>query len=512
MPAAEIICLPELGKTLGVNEQPQTVEFVIQQDTTVKMLREKLKEYGLQTTGKKADLIERLHKYAADDTSWRLLFQPARKGTRGSYTGRRTAKQSAQRITSQFWEHELTLVQHKSKLGVGCVVQSLTPADIDNNNAWPENTLTIDGPTHKAADALQVVGTQRPAAQSANMLLSATEQPTSFTPQFSTHTNLPPAGTMYPAHELTTEDRQSLSLRFRCLERTIAGLEDTLIEQTAIPTQSIPPSNLAILQLEGRELAFDKTMVMPPLAVWFSTDISALFRERHQSTYLVVNGHGIPIKFWGDVYKKCTGQNSKAWALQKVQWGQWKFIMEEHLRFASDDAFWMAWTDANGQRVGYTKLCDTLQHQQMARDTRDAATARSFFGGNLDHLDAQGMFRYAKSGVSKLMSKDVDIARKWRELLTINGALAQRWKGSPLADTLMPGLVLLHTVATFELNPPHSSAAAFASSLHPLPLSFIPPPFVTLAPWVLVPGVQHCHRLIGKLGPQTKPQISHERP
>ncbi|KAG1873455.1 hypothetical protein C8R48DRAFT_769887 [Suillus tomentosus] len=488
MPAAEIICLPELGKTLGVNEQPQTVEFVIQQDTTVKMLREKLKEYGLQTTGKKADLIERLREYAADDTSWRLLFQPARKGARGSYTGRRTAKLSAQRITSQFGEHELTLVQHRSKRGVGRVVQSLTPADIDNNDAW-------------AADALQVVGTQRPAAQSANMLLSATEQPTLFAPQFSAHTNLPPAGTTYPAHELTTEDRQSLSLRFRRLERTVAGLEDTLIErvnnlemgisnqiahkiapllrtsfdafgtsitqqplrpahphphtasmqsssapaqpfttptpaaQTAIPTQSIPPSNLAILQLEGRELVFDKTMVMPPPAVRFSTDISALFREWHQSTYLVVNGNGIPIKFWGDVYKKCTGQNSKAWALRKVQWGQWKFIMEERLRFASDDAFWTAWTDTNGQRVGYTKLCDTLQRQRMARDTRDAATARSFFGGNLDHLDAQGMFRYAKSGVSKLMSKDVDIARKWRELLTTGSSLSQRWKGSPLADS-----------------------------------------------------------------------------
>lgn len=64
------------------------------------------------------------------------LFQPARKGMRGSYTGKRMAKLSAQRITSQFGEHELTLVQHKSKRGVGRVVQSLTPADVDNNDAW----------------------------------------------------------------------------------------------------------------------------------------------------------------------------------------------------------------------------------------------------------------------------------------------------------------------------------------------------------------------------------------
>lgn len=96
----------------------------------------------------------------------------------------------------------------------------------------------------------------------------------------------------------------------------------SITEAAAVPTQSIPPSNLAILQLDDGELAFDKTTVMPPPAVRFSTDISALFREWHHSTYLVVNGRGILVKFWGDVYKKCTGQNSKAWALRKVQWGQ----------------------------------------------------------------------------------------------------------------------------------------------------------------------------------------------
>jgi hypothetical protein len=96
----------------------------------------------------------------------------------------------------------------------------------------------------------------------------------------------------------------------------------------------------------------------------------------------------------------------------------------------------MAWTDTNGQRVGYTKLCDTLQRQRVARDARDAATARSFFNGHLGHPDAQGIFRYAKSGVSKLMSKDVDVARKWRELPAVNGALAQRLEGS--RDSSLP--------------------------------------------------------------------------
>ncbi|KAG0694258.1 hypothetical protein DFH29DRAFT_880845 [Suillus ampliporus] len=167
---------------------------------------------------------------------------------------------------------------------------------------------------------------------------------------------------------------------------------------------------------------------MRPPAVRFSTDVSALFREWHCSTYLVVNRRGIPIKYWGEVYKKCAGENSKAWALRKVQWGQWKFIIEERSRFASDDAFWAAWSDASGQRTGYTQICDTLQRQRVQRDAQDATAARTFFGGSLGHSDAQGAFTYSKSGVARLMSKDVDVARKWRDLLAADDALAQRWE------------------------------------------------------------------------------------
>ncbi|KAG2120149.1 hypothetical protein DEU56DRAFT_918481 [Suillus clintonianus] len=104
MPPAEIISLPVLGKMLGANEQPEMVDFCIRQDTTVKVLREKLKEYGLQSTGKKVDLIERLREAPSDVpgklTVLHSLFQPTQKGTRGSYTGKRMAKLSAQRITS----------------------------------------------------------------------------------------------------------------------------------------------------------------------------------------------------------------------------------------------------------------------------------------------------------------------------------------------------------------------------------------------------------------------------
>lgn len=106
--------------------------------------------------------------------------------------------------------------------------------------------------------------------------------------------------------------------------------------------------------------------------------------------------------------------------------------MEERSHVASDDAFWATWSDDNGQHMGYTHLCSMLQRQRVECDSHDAAAARSFFGGNLDHSDAQGAFRYVKSGISKLMQKDVDVARKWREFLAADSAVAQHWKAQSL--------------------------------------------------------------------------------
>ncbi|KAG2145144.1 hypothetical protein DEU56DRAFT_754025 [Suillus clintonianus] len=229
MPAAEIISLPVLGKMLGVNEQPEMIDFCIRQDTTVKVLREKLKEYGLQSTGKKVDLIERLREYATDDSSWRLLFQPAQKGTRGSYTGKRMAKLSAQRITSQFGEHELTLVQHKSKRGgISRMVHSLTPADINSNDAW----RMLTGEIGKATEVLQNVEAwqSKPTTTRQVTALPAPSPPTES--PCSTQPNLRnPQISLPDKAELTAEDGRSLSLRFRRLEHTVAGLEDTLIER-----------------------------------------------------------------------------------------------------------------------------------------------------------------------------------------------------------------------------------------------------------------------------------------
>jgi hypothetical protein len=47
----------------------------------------------------------------------------------------------------------------------------------------------------------------------------------------------------------------------------------------------------------------------------------------------------------------------------------------------------------------------------------DAAAAREFFGGDLEHENARGAFRYKKSGKWLVVSSDKQIAMRWRKLL-----------------------------------------------------------------------------------------------
>jgi len=65
---------------------------------------------------------------------------------------------------------------------------------------------------------------------------------------------------------------------------------------------------------------------------------------------------------------------------------------------------------------------------------QDAADAQNFFGGNLDHPDACGAFWYLKHGQTHILSKDDAIAKKWKDLLNNDPAIATRF--AQMASTL----------------------------------------------------------------------------
>jgi hypothetical protein len=64
--------------------------------------------------------------------------------------------------------------------------------------------------------------------------------------------------------------------------------------------------------------------VPSPPTVHLSKDINRLCEEWEESNLLVVNGHGIPVKYWGEFYKKGKGVKTAAWDVLRVEWGNWK--------------------------------------------------------------------------------------------------------------------------------------------------------------------------------------------
>jgi hypothetical protein len=95
-------------------------------------------------------------------------------------------------------------------------------------------------------------------------------------------------------------------------------------QRATLAAAAIDPKNLAVVKLGDEEFACDRTQISDPPAKHFSNNISGLFQQWHQSEYLVVNGRGIPIKYWPEFYQAKKGFKSGAWKAIRVEWGNWK--------------------------------------------------------------------------------------------------------------------------------------------------------------------------------------------
>jgi hypothetical protein len=67
--------------------------------------------------------------------------------------------------------------------------------------------------------------------------------------------------------------------------------------------------------------------------------------------------------------------------------------------------------------LAYQQILNQLTLRRTENAAQDAVNARTFFGGNLNHPDANGAFEYFKRGQTHILSKDDAIAKKWKGLL-----------------------------------------------------------------------------------------------
>ncbi|KAM5541491.1 hypothetical protein V8D89_004681 [Ganoderma adspersum] len=168
-----------------------------------------------------------------------------------------------------------------------------------------------------------------------------------------------------------------------------------------VPESEISPSNL-------------RTNVPNSPSVSFLHDLLQLFQE---SDLLTVNGHGIPIQHWPWFYKK----------KMNIKPGVWGFLVAEFERLGTEDAFWKEHSDEDGSRHNLKRICSDLKATHQDGSSRNADAALQFFNRDLSHPDAHGYFSYKRTGKACIMTKQGDIARKWRKLLNDHPEVAEAW-------------------------------------------------------------------------------------
>ncbi|KAF8417536.1 hypothetical protein L210DRAFT_3767239 [Boletus edulis BED1] len=478
--------LPEPGQTFTPGVELKTFEFVITNKTTKQNLQNQLHLYGLPVNGTKPNLLAALREFSRDHDAWFSLFRPAKKRKRGVHNSRSSL--STKRIATQFGEgDESAVIAYKSKKSVNRVQRALTDQDRTANTDWAgailealgvnndfspasptkqrrtENTAVEENsavdnsaerdegcsgsrtamtpaPTDSEGLTARVRRLERKLDQglvavlgrvdSMQDALSSQIRPTPPVSCLATAESAPSPDTSPPHVEpVSASGQQEATLALRVTAVRVSATEPTS-QHTETHQESIPAEFLGIAHLDPphTEFTFDIRYIPDPPAINFSNDIDRLFREWEVSTLLVINGHGVPVKHWGQFYKKAVGAKDTAWDALKTKWGKWKFIVEERSKYTDDTSFWHQFSTKKGERLRYQQILNRIASARITSDAQDAANARLFFGGNLEHPTANGAFRYTRSGKSYVLTKDSAVAKAWRTLLTTQPIVAEQWE------------------------------------------------------------------------------------
>ncbi|KAG1892992.1 uncharacterized protein F5891DRAFT_1196959 [Suillus fuscotomentosus] len=446
---SEELELPVLGQMYTPGQAVESFIWTVTAKTTKANLHEKLKSYDRPTCGNRMEMLDRLRQFSNDRDEW---LRPKLKRKRGEHASRQSL--SKRRIEEVFGIEEQTIT-YKSKKSANRTQRALQDDDQAANSAWAHAVLSAFGMPHDLS--VPPITQRKSCHQQIALTTEAEECPqqdafavrmrkvdsnmSSVREDLSNVENHISVLTSHILDMKTLMKSKDKDTRTLHMETRSSGCHNTVVQshaeacivsnnapskprtmmQTAsmsLPPEVIPPKNLGIAHLGQEQFSYDRTTVPSPPTVHLSKDINQLCEEWEESNLLVVNGRGIPVKYWGEFYKKGKGVKTAAWDALRVEWGNWKFIAEERQRYPDNTSFWRAFSDENSKIFSYQQILNRLAEHRVSAAARDAKDARDFFGGNLNHPLARGAFCYTKGGRAYLSSKDDAVAKKWRELLT----------------------------------------------------------------------------------------------
>ena len=177
---------------------------------------------------------------------------------------------------------------------------------------------------------------------------------------------------------ISESDQQETMLALLCRVST-AGTCVPVAKWTSSHTKTcqeqVPAKFLGIahLNLPHTEFMFNIHNVPDPPTINFSNDIDWLFHKWEISTLLIVNGHGIPIKHWGQFYKKAAGAKGTAWNALKTKWSKWKVSQAQSVNLF---LFFMPTDSLLLKNIANTPTTPPSGNGSAWRRANDSATSR----------------------------------------------------------------------------------------------------------------------------------------
>ncbi|TEB15132.1 hypothetical protein FA13DRAFT_1651398 [Coprinellus micaceus] len=128
-------------------------------------------------------------------------------------------------------------------------------------------------------------------------------------------------------------------------------------------------------------------------------------------SYLTIKSVSIALVYWREVYSgRYRGGGPNHWHTLKPRWSDWKKVA---LRWnqGSPQQFWSRFSDAEGNHMDYTTTLRAIQDDRRKDDEEQVKRAREEYGSRFDKV-----FTYRKGNTWHVLTKDVDIAKKYRSL------------------------------------------------------------------------------------------------
>ncbi|KAF5330344.1 hypothetical protein D9619_005480 [Psilocybe cf. subviscida] len=415
---------------LGENNKIETQYIdITSKKVGVKELKSYCAAFGLPTTGKKEVLKNRLVAFSETPERWETLKPRATRTQLGPRRepkrGKGAVKQSTLRAAASFPSREKHALAH-----MPLPLPSAIPVQTESQRAailnWAKTTVDrypyLNKAERHAAAAARLESRSQSRLQ-ANTLndhelhsrianveasLSSLQMtvPSIYVPSVGTLVGGPPALASTPlappalvSAPLASVPSVSPLSALLASAPSVSALPPLPM---SLPDQVAEPSIMRTLHLaDGVTVTFSASDVGPPPATTFASDIDLLNRmwddtSKHWGHYshLVIKNQYIPIVYWKQVYSR---------------WPRSAIV--SRYRQGTEEEFWAAFTDVNGNRMTYSDICKNLQDTRAQDDERLAAQARNEYGEDFNKV-----FTYKKHGQMFVKRKAADIAKQYRTL------------------------------------------------------------------------------------------------